>query len=276
MSEPVFDPTTVTGSADRDMMLRLAIGNNGADDLAAIQAALPEDFNTDAEEVAKMVEAMGLPKIEGEPAPPVEGEPVTVEGEPTPTVDPRDPVPGERGYEAASELPPGAVVEQSSGDDGEQQHPADTDLPSPEMTLSEAQEVLADWQHKMQMARIALHDRTMEQKQTRSKLVESINFFLRGGPQSQDDLKREYLASEQQKRINGDTRRGRAPSHGPSVVDVGRAGRGGSINRRYGAVRRGLLPGQRAYSLEGAMARSGSGIVDTGGLAKVPVVAKSE
>ena len=146
----------------------------------------------------------------------------------------------------------------------------------PTLSLLEANAALADWQHKMQLARVALRDRDLEQRTARGKLVEAINFFLRGNVTiSREQLQREHIASEQMRKAAGEARHRPLTTHGPSVYDIGRAGHGNSVNRRYSPTRRGLLPGQRAYSLEGAIARSGSATVDTHGIAAVPAV-KSE
>jgi hypothetical protein len=256
MSENEFEIGSVTGRFVRDAMLRRGIERVGSSDLAAIQKTLPANFGTDAAEVALMVAHMSVKKVEGNPPAPVEGEPVTVAGDPSApvegepvTIDPRDPVPGEGGYgaDAADE--------------------------SPVMTVDEAYQVLSDWQAKMHAARTTLHSCTMEQKAARANLVEKINYFLNGNPQTREALIREHIASENARRAG--VKAHRAATHGPSVVDIGRSGRGGSVNQRYGAVRRGLVPGQRAYSLHDSIARSGSGVVDTHGTAAVPAV-KSE
>jgi hypothetical protein len=117
-----------------------------------------------------------------------------------------------------------------------------------------------------------LRDRDIEQRTARGKLVEAINFFLNGNAtMTREQLMRDYIASEQQKRINGEGRRHRG-GHGPSAVDVGRAGHGGNVNQRYYPIRRGLRPGERAFSLHEAVARSGSAAIDTHGIAAVPAV----
>jgi hypothetical protein len=214
-------------------MLQRAVEKHPTD-FAAIVAALPANFDTDHQEVNLMLAHLGKPLIE---------------------------------------LPPGAVIEQSSGDGVKGERPADT-LSSDEMTIQEATAILNDWQHKVQLARDALRDRGIEQKAARGKLVEAITFFLTGNKSiGRDELIRQHLASEAAERAaraaNGG-RRSRAPSHGPSAYDIGRAGHGGNVNRRYAPTRRGVLPGQRAYSLEGSIARSGSGIIDTHGRAPLP------
>jgi hypothetical protein len=231
-------PDTITGNAARTAMLRKAIEKVGTE-LAAVQAALPGNFDTDQAELDVMLAAMNGSAVEDQPV-----EDQTVE----------------------DQTPPGAAIEQSSDDDREQMHPA-----APSLTLIEAQAALANWQHKAQLARSALRERDLEQRATRAKLVESINFFLRGGPISRDDLMREYLASEQRKRINGESRRGRV-AHGPSVVDIGRAGQS-SVNRNYAPKRRpDMMTGRRTYSIADSVARSGSGIIDTPGIVAVPRV----
>jgi hypothetical protein len=142
------------------------------------------------------------------------------------------------------------------------------------LSLVEAQAALNDWQVKTQLARTALRDADMAQRTARSKLVESLNFFLRGGPLTPEQMKREYLASEQQKRINGERRGGRT-GHGPSVFDHSRAHQS-SVNRNYAPKRRpDMMTGRRTYSIADSVARSGSGIIDTPGIVAVPA-AKSE
>jgi hypothetical protein len=146
----------------------------------------------------------------------------------------------------------------------------------PTLSLSEANAALADWQHKTQLARMALSERDREQRAARAKLVEAINFFLRGNvTMTREQLQREHIASEQARKAAGAERHRPLTTHGPSVFDIGRAGHGHSVNRRYSPTRRGLVPGQRAYSIEDSIRRSGSATVDLRGTAPVPAI-KSE
>lgn len=227
---------SVTGNIARDVMLRKAVEAH-APDLAAIQAALPSNFDTDQAEVDLMLAHIGKPP-----------------------------------------LPPGAVAQQSSEGDMENGHPAETDAePSPAMSVEEANADLNDWQHKTQLARNALRDCETAVKTARGKLVEAISFFLTGNKTiGRDELIRQHLASEAAERAaRGGGRRGRAPSHGPSVVDIGRAGHGGNVNRRYQPTRRpDMMTGRRTYSLDGAIARSGTGMIDTHGKAPMPTKAE--
>jgi len=174
---------------------------------------------------------------------------------------------------ATIEHPPGAVVEQSSGDDTRVEHPADAEpLPSPDMSLDEARAVLNDWQVKLHAAKQDADTKRREQQMARQKLVESVNFFLGNPTLTRDQLVREHLASEATRKASGAARHRPLTTHGPSAVDIGRAGHGGNVNRRYYPTRRGLVPGQKAYSLADSVARSGSGIIDTHGTAQVPAV----
>jgi hypothetical protein len=245
---------SVTGNPARDLMLRQAIEAYGTD-LDALKAALPGDFGTDQDEVDAMVAAISV-----------------VEGQHVETV------------ETVEMLTPSKSLENieppHANGAARPHHEARPDAPQPEtepsLTLVEAQAALAVWQTKAQAARIELRNRDMAQRTARGKLADAINYFLRGNvTMTREQLQREHIASEQQRKAEGGGRRRHAPSHGPSAYDIGRAGHGNSVNQRYGAVRRALLPGQRAYSLEGAMARSGSAKVDTHGTAAIPAV-KSE
>lgn len=222
MSEPTIeveaDPNAVTGNLVRDAMLRSAIQAYGTD-LDALAAALPDDFKTDAKEVAAMAVAMGI-------------EPVQVESKPEP------------------DAPEG----------------------EPQLSITEAKQALAEWQHKTQLARTALRDADIACRQSRSELVSALNFFLIGGPQTPEQMKREYIASEQARKAQGAERHRPLTTHGPSVVDIGRAGQS-SVNRNYAPKRRpDMMSGRRTYGIADSTARSGSGIIDTPGIVAVPRV----
>jgi hypothetical protein len=110
----------------------------------------------------------------------------------------------------------------------------------PTMTFAEAQDAVIAWGNKLSAARGRLIAAQSRQQNGRLKVAAAIGQLVNGLPKlSQDDLKREYLASEAERRQRvadgleppiGGTRQ--APA---GFLTAMRAGpRGNSVNRGYG------------------------------------------
>jgi hypothetical protein len=167
--------------------------------------------------------------------------------------------------EAEPEAQPDTVVERQHLD--EQPEP-------PTMTRAEAEQMVKDAQRNLFDVRRELADKVTAQKAARGALAAAVMSWQRGGApqQTREEMQREHIATEQARKLAGLSINGRASGPGgPSAYDMSRAGANGrSVNRRYSPTRRGLLPGQRAFSLTDSIARSGSGRVDMKGNAAVP------
>lgn len=72
---------------------------------------------------------------------------------------------------------------------------------APSLTSQEARAVVVDWGYKLSAARGALMGAVSRQHAGREKLAAAIGQFVRGFPQrTREDLQREYLASEAERR----------------------------------------------------------------------------
>src|SRR5580704_19452295 len=149
----------------RDQMLKQAILQAAPDTtLGAVAAWLPADFDTDEAELADMLARMAA------------DQPIEFEGTPEPEPEPAA-APAAARPAAPSEAGP------------------------PTMTFQEARAVVVDWGNKLSKARGALMGAVSRQHAGREKLAAAIGQFVRGFPQrTREDLQREYLASEAERR----------------------------------------------------------------------------
>jgi hypothetical protein len=239
----------------RDQMLREAIlqaGDNPT--LATVATLLPGDFDLDEAELADMLAFTPEPTPgQHEAAAMVQailgGEPIEFEGEPEPTP------------EALGE----AEARAFNSHRERQRAPVEPIKEPPTLTFAEAHDVVADWKNKLSLAQGALMSAQARQQDGRLKLAAAIAQFVSGFPKmTQDDLKREYLASEAERRQRvADGLE--PPTGGTRQVPTGfltamRAGqRGNSVNRGYGNkyVRKAadLIARQRAAGLNPAVSK---------------------
>jgi len=159
---------------------------------------------------------------------------------------------------------------------------AATSNPKPEVESAPAMSV-DEWvvatkqvETDLVVARRIVLDAQQEQRQARLAFTNATTAFEKGKPITREQLQLDHIAANQayKQGIKDGTIQPpqRGASSGPSAYDLGRTGHGGNVNRRYQPTRRGLVPGQRAYSLNESMARSGSARVDVKGAAAVPQV----
>jgi hypothetical protein len=229
----------------RAQMLRQAIFQAGDDPtLSTVAAWLPPDFfstDTDeleanAAELANMIALMAaeqpqefLAESEPEPTPKAAAwsKPITASDMPVPLSDEHDPV----------------------------QQP-------PTLTFEEARELVVRWGNQLSKARGALMAALLRQRDGRTKLEKVIGQFVSGLPaKTQESLRREYLASEAERRQR--VADGLEPPLGARQKPAGymtamRAGqRGRSVNQGYGnkhvGKARSLIEQQRAAGLKPAV-----------------------
>jgi hypothetical protein len=217
----------------RNEMLRQAILQAAPDTtLSSVVTWLPGDFDLDEAELADMIATMAT-----EPTPQqreagalvasilgLDPAPIEFEGEPEPTP------------EALGE----AEARAFNGHRERQRQPIPAPAEPPTLTFQEARDVVSEWANKLSKARGALMSAQARQQAGRLKLAAAIGQFVSGFPKkSREDLQREYLASEAERRQRvadgleaptGATRT--APTGFLTAMRAGQ--RGHSVNRGYG------------------------------------------
>jgi hypothetical protein len=165
----------------RDDMMREAILNAAPDTtLASVVTWLPGDFDLDEAELADMIAAMAA--------------------EPTPAQrDAAAMVSNILGieFEGAPEPSPGEQIPEAELVAGLEPAPVE----APTLTFQEARDVVSEWANLLSKARGALMSAQARQQAGRLKLAAVIGQFVSGFPKkSREDLQREYLASEAERR----------------------------------------------------------------------------
>jgi len=237
----------------RDDMMREAILNAAPDTtLASVASWLPGDFDLDEAELADMIATMAT-----EPTPQQREAGALVA-----SILGLDPAPIE--FEGAPDPTPEALGEAEARAfnghrEGQRQPIQEPIKEPPTLTFQEAHDAIIEWGNRLSMARGALTSAVARQQAGRDKLAKVIGQFVSGLPaKTQDDLKREYLASEAERRQRvADGLE--PPTGGTRQVPTGfltamRAGqRGHSVNRGYGnkyvAKAADLIARQRAAGL---------------------------
>jgi hypothetical protein len=168
----------------RDDMMREAILNAAPDTtLASVASWLPGDFDLDEAELADMIATMAA-----EPTPAQREAGALVA-----SILGLDPAPIE--FEGAPDPTPEALGE------AEARAPAEPVKEPPTLTFQEARDVVSEWANKLSKARGALMAAQARQQAGRLKLAAVIGQFVSGFPKkSREDLQREYLASEAERR----------------------------------------------------------------------------
>jgi hypothetical protein len=168
----------------RSEMLREAILQAAPDTtLASVAAWLPTDFDADEAELADMIATMAT-----EPTPQQREAGALVA-----SILGLDPAPIE--FEGAPDPTPEALGE------AEARAPAEPVKELPTLTFQEARDVVSEWANKLSAARGALMAAQSRQQTGRLKLAAIIGQFVSGFPKkSREDLQREYLASEAERR----------------------------------------------------------------------------
>jgi hypothetical protein len=213
----------------RNEMLREAILQAAPDTtLASVIAFLPNDFDADEREVTDMLATMAAePTPEQRDAAAMVSNILGIEFEGAP-----EPTP-----EALGE----AEAQAFNSHRERQRQPIQEPIKEPPtLTFQEAHDAIIEWGNRLSMARGALTSAVARQQAGRDKLAKVIGQFVSGLPaKTQDDLKREYLASEAERRQRvADGLE--PPTGGTRQVPTGfltamRAGqRGHSVNRGYG------------------------------------------
>jgi len=196
-----FDPNSVTGNAGRDMYLVNAIQtlHNRGDDpsvLPSVQLELPKDFDLDADELAAMIEHLGITA-------PVEAA-------------------------VADDISPA----NKSADESVEEVPVEA---PPELTSDQARDAVVDWEKRLAHARGARIGAEQKARDMRGKLAKAVQEFVTGFSQlTPEQNVRQMIASEQARKAAG-IPLGR-PQHrgGPSVVDMAAGNaNGNSANRAY-------------------------------------------
>jgi hypothetical protein len=207
----------------RDQMLREAIAQAAPDtSLAAVIAFLPADFDADEAELADMLATMAA-----EPTPAQRDAAAMVQS--LMGIEPDQPIE----FEGAPEPTPAPQPVET----------LDTVEPvsdEPTLTFQEARAVVVDWGNKLSAARGRLMTAVSRQQAGRDKLHAAIKQFVSGFPKkTREDLQREYLASEAERRqrVHDGLE---PPTGGTRQVPAGFLTasrfhqRGGSVNRGYG------------------------------------------
>jgi hypothetical protein len=221
----------------RARMLRQAVLQAAPDTtLAAVAVWLPGNFfSADTDEAAANEAELAdmIATVAAE-------QPIEFEGEPEPTPEAAPP-------EAPAETPDAA------------------EPVAPTMTFQEARKVVVDWGNKLSKARGALMAAVSCQHAGREKLAAAIGQFVSGFPQrTREDLQREYLASEAERRQRvADGLE--APTGGTRQVPTGALTRGayyrrgGGINEgrgnKYIGKARSLIAQQQALGLNPAVSK---------------------
>ena len=205
----------------RDEMLRQAILQAAPDTtLSSVVTWLPGDFDLDEAELADMIATMAT-----EPTPQQREAGALVA-----SILGLDPAPIE--FEGAPDPTPEALGE------AEAWAPAEPVKEPPTLTFQEARDVVSEWANLLSKARGALMAAQARQQAGRLKLAAVIGQFVSGFPKkSREDLQREYLASEAERRQRvADGLE--APTGGTRKVPTGAVTRG-AFYRRGGSVNEG-------------------------------------